>query len=246
MTKTGKIYIVGTGPGSEEYICPKALTAMNQSDVIVGYKKYIELIEPFIKDKELISSHMKKEVERCQEVLDLASAGKHVSLISSGDPGIYGMSGIMLEIVADKAPDIEVEIVPGVSASIAANALLGAPLMNDFAVISLSDLLTPWDLIVKRLHAAGSGDFVVNLYNPRSKKRIMHLNTAVEILLQYQSPKTPVGIVKNAMRENQEVIYTTLDEVLQHEIDMFTTVVIGNSFTQMINGKMITIRGYKK
>lgn len=246
MNNRGKIYIVGTGPGAEEYICPRALTVMAESDVIVGYKKYIELIEPFIKDKELVSSHMKKEVERCREVLNIALLGKNVSIISSGDPGIYGMAGIMLEIIGEQAPDIEVEVVPGVSASIAANALLGAPLMNDFAVISLSDLLTPWELIIKRLHAAGSGDFVVNLYNPRSKKRIEHLDTAVEILLQYQSEATPVGIVKNAMRKEQEVIHTTLGKLLEYDIDMFTTVVIGNSFTQVINGKMITIRGYKK
>ncbi|TLX77000.1 precorrin-3B C(17)-methyltransferase [Labilibacter sediminis] len=241
----GKIYVVGTGPGDKDFICPQAISVMNASDVIVGYKTYIELVKPFMPNKELLSSGMKKEVDRCLEVLRLAEEGKTVSLISSGDPGVYGMAGIMIEVVAEKKSEVQVEIVPGISAASSAASLLGAPLMNDYVVISLSDLLTPWELIVKRLNAAGMGDFVVSMYNPRSKTRIRHLEVAVETLLKYQSSDTPVGIVKHAMREKQEVIITDLNRVLDQDIDMFTTVIVGNSQTKVINGKMVTRRGYK-
>ena len=241
----GKIYVIGTGPGFEAYICPHAIEAMRLSDVIIGYKTYIELIRPFVTDTTLVSSKMKKEVERCHEVLKMAEAGITVSLISSGDPGIYGMAGIMLEVVAKNAPEMEVEIVPGISAATSAASLLGAPLMNDFAVLSMSDLLTPWEVIVKRVTAASVGDFVMAIYNPRSKTRITQLEEAVKIMLLYKSEDTPAGIVKHAMRTDQEVIITTLGELLSHNIDMFTTVIVGNSQTQIINGKMVTRRGYK-
>ncbi|MDA3892524.1 MAG: precorrin-3B C(17)-methyltransferase [Salinivirgaceae bacterium] len=242
---SGKIYVVGTGPGSKDFICPVAIKAMENSDVIVGYKTYIKLVEPFIQNKELVSSSMMKEVERCEEVLRLAETGKTISLISSGDPGVYGMAGVMLEVVAAKKSAVEVEIIPGISAASSSASLLGAPLMNDYVVLSLSDLLTPWELIIKRLHAAGSGDFVVSIYNPRSKKRIQQLDTAIDILLEYQNPETPVGIVKHAMREKQEVIITDLANLKQQDVDMFTTVIIGNSQTKVIDNKMVTIRGYK-
>ncbi len=241
----GKIFVVGIGPGDTDYICPAALNALENSDTIIGYKTYIKLIEPFSRKKELISSPMKKEIDRCEEVLKLAETGKTISLISSGDSGIYGMAGIMLEIIAERKSEIDTEIVPGISASVATASLLGAPLMNDFVTLSLSDLLTPWELIEKRLHAAGTGDFVISLYNPKSKTRVRQLNTAIEILLKYQTPETPVGIVKNAMREKQEVMITDLRNVLDHNIDMFTTLIIGNSQTKIINGKMVTRRGYK-
>lgn len=241
----GKIYVVGTGPGDKDFICPQAITVMNESDIIVGYKTYIQLIEPFMSHKELVSSGMKKEVDRCLEVLQLAELGKTVSLISSGDPGVYGMAGIMLEVVAEKKSTVEVEIIPGISAASSAASLLGAPLMNDYVVISLSDLLTPWEMIEKRLNAAGIGDFVVSMYNPRSKTRIKQLDIAVEILLKYQRPETPVGIVKHAMRDEQEVIITDLAHVREQEIDMFTTLIVGNSHTHVISGKMVTKRGYK-
>jgi len=242
---TGKIFVVGTGPGDKEYISPQAMIAMENSDIIAGYKTYIELIRPVFPHKEYASSGMKKEVERCEEALSMAEKGKKVSLISSGDSGIYGMAGIMIEVVAANNSKVEVEVLPGISAATSAASLLGAPLMNDFVTLSLSDLLTPWDVIMKRVRAAGMGDFVVALYNPRSKTRIKHLDTTVDILLEYQSPETPVGIVKHAMREEQEVKITTLGELKNCDVDMFTTVIIGNSQTRIINGKMVTIRGYK-
>lgn len=241
----GLIYVVGTGPGDKEYICQKAIEAMENSDIIIGYKTYIQLIKPFIKNTELISSSMMKEVDRCEEVLKLAQTGKTISLISSGDPGIYGMAGIMLEVVAANKSNVQVEVVPGISAASSAASLLGAPLMNDYVVLSLSDLLTPWELIEKRLHAAGSGDFVTAIYNPRSKTRITQLDTAIEIFLKYHKPQTPVGIVKHAMREKQEVVITDLANLDKQNIDMFTTLIIGNSKTQVIDGKMVAIRGYK-
>lgn len=241
----GKIYVIGTGPGYEKYICPYAMEAMKSSDVIIGYKTYVELIRPILPDKNLISSKMMKEVERCMEVLHLAEEGKVVSLISSGDPGIYGMAGIMLEVVDQKSADVEVEIVPGISAASSAASLLGAPLMNDFAVLSMSDLLTPWEVITKRVEAASQGDFVMAIYNPKSKTRVTQLQEAVAIISKYRDLSTPAGIVKHAMRDNQEVIVTTLGDLLEHNIDMFTTVVIGNSQTQVIGGKMVTRRGYK-
>ncbi|MBS3776699.1 MAG: precorrin-3B C(17)-methyltransferase [Bacteroidales bacterium] len=241
----GKIFVVGTGPGDQEYICPMAMEAMERSDVVVGYKTYVDLVRPLVPNKEFISSGMMKEVERCREVFKQAKRGKTVSLISSGDPGIYGMAGIMLELAANDQTDIPVEIVAGVSAASSAASLLGAPLMNDFVVVSLSNLLTPWEVIVKRLHAAAMGDFVISVYNPRSKKRVQHLNMAVDILLEYQKPETPVGVVKNAMREQQEVMITDLAHLKEQHIDMFTTLIIGNSQTKVIKGKMVTIRGYK-
>ena len=240
----GLIYVVGTGPGAKEHISPKAMDVMAQSDVIVGYKTYIKLVEPYFPEKELLSSAMKKEVERCEEVLEIAEQGKVVSLISSGDAGVYGMAGIMLEVVAVHNSEVEVEVIPGISASLSSASLLGAPLMNDYVVLSLSDLLTPWEMIVKRLHAAGKGDFVVSIYNPKSKTRITQLDRAVDILLQYQKPETPVGIVKHAMREKQEVWITDLAHLKEQDIDMFTTLIVGNSMTRNINGKMVTIRGY--
>jgi len=241
----GKIFIAGIGPGDREYICPMAMEVMERSDVVVGYKTYVDLVQPLMPNKEYISSGMMKEVERCREVLLQANRGKTVSLISSGDPGIYGMAGIMLELAGNDQSDIPVEIVPGISAASSAASLLGAPLMNDFVVVSLSDLLTPWEIIIKRLHASAIGDFVISVYNPRSKNRIEHLNMAVDILLEYQKPETPVGIVKHAMRERQEVKLTDLNHLKEQDIDMFTTLIIGNSQTEIIRGRMVTKRGYK-
>lgn len=241
----GKIIIVGTGPGDKDFICQRALQALEQSDIIAGYKTYIELIRELFPGKSFASSGMKKEVDRCIDVLELAEAGNVVSIISSGDAGIYGMAGIMLEIVAERQSAVPVEIVPGISAATSAASLLGAPLMNDFVTLSLSDLLTPWELILKRIRAAGEGDFVIALYNPRSKTRIEQLDTAIEILLNYQSAETPVGIVKQAMRDGQQVEITTLGQLKDADIDMLTTVIIGNSQTKIINGKMVTIRGYR-
>ena len=237
-----KIYVVGIGPGKKGDMTFRAYDALEKSDVIIGYKTYIDLIKEYFPEKELISSPMKKEVDRCREVVEIAESGKTVSLISSGDAGIYGMAGIMLEIVPE---EIETEIIPGVTASNAAAATAGAPLMHDFATISLSDLLTDWDLIKKRVDLASQGDFVISLYNPKSKGRTTQIEDAAEIMLKYKSPETPVAIVRNAGREDEKVTAATLGTMLEQEIDMLTVIIIGNSKTFMRNGKIITPRGYK-
>jgi len=245
MNNKGKIFVVGIGPGDAEHMTPAALNAIVQSDVIVGYKTYIKLIEHLITEKEIASSGMKKEVDRCEEALKYAINGKNVSIVSSGDAGVYGMAGIMLEVANKYENAIEVEIVPGITSSHAAAASLGAPIMHDYVVISLSDLLTDWNLIQKRLHCAGEGDFVVCIYNPKSNGRPENINVARDILLKYKSKDTPVGIVRNAKRKGETTVITTLEKMLEHEIDMFTMVIIGNSNTYIKNNKMLTPRGYR-
>lgn len=242
--KTGRITVVGIGPGNEEQMSPKAKKALEASDVIIGYSAYIELVEHLLVGKTVISSGMKREVDRCEQVLDYALKGHDTALISSGDAGIYGMAGIMLELVQREGHDIQVDIIPGITASQAAAAVLGAPLMHDFVTISLSDLMTDWAVIEKRLHAAGAGDFVVCLYNPKSKGRPDHILRAQEILLGYKRPETPVGIVRNAAREGEIATISRLDEFTECEIDMFSTVIIGNQTTYVHNNRMITPRGY--
>lgn len=242
--QTGIIRVVGIGPGSEELMSPKARKALADSAVIVGYSAYIELVEHLLEGKTVVSSGMKREVDRCELVLKYALEGQDTALISSGDAGIYGMAGIMLELVQREGHDIQVEIVPGITASQAAAAVLGAPLMHDFVTISLSDLMTEWSVIEKRLHAAGAGDFVVCLYNPKSKGRPDHILRAQEILLQYKRPETPVGIVRNAAREGETATISRLDQFTDCEIDMFSTVIIGNQTTYTYNNRMITPRGY--
>jgi precorrin-3B C17-methyltransferase len=237
-----KIYVVGIGPGKKGDMTFRAYDALEKSDIIIGYKTYIDLIKEYFPEKELISSPMKKEVDRCREVVEIAESGKTVSLISSGDAGIYGMAGIMLEIVPE---NIETEIIPGVTASNAAAATAGAPIMHDYATISLSDLLTDWELIKKRVELASQGDFVITLYNPKSKGRVTQIEEAAEIMQKYKAPETPVAIVKNAGREDEKVTAATLGTMLEHEIDMLTVVIIGNSRTFVKNGKIITPRGYK-
>ncbi len=245
MNIVGKIYVVGIGPGSKEHMTLEARAAIEKSDIIVGYKTYIDLIKDMIEDKEVASSGMKKEIERCTEALEYAKIGKTVSLVSSGDSGVYGMAGIMLEVAFKDESHIEVEVIPGVTAANAAGASLGAPIMHDYVTISLSDLLTDWKLIEKRLHCAGEGDFVVCLYNPKSKGRQQQIEIAREILLKYKSENTVVGIVRNAKRAGESIVITTLGDMLKHEIDMFTTVIVGNSNTYSIKEKMITPRGYE-
>jgi adenosylcobyric acid synthase len=238
----------------------EAREALESSDTVVGYKTYLDLIEPLLAGKKVVSTGMTKEVERCREALRLAGEGRTVALVSSGDAGVYGMAGLVLELVGagpcacpyrkgghggTPLQDIELVIVPGVSAVQAAASVLGAPLMHDFAVISLSDLLTPWELIEKRLTAAASADFVVALYNPRSKGRVRHIQRARELLLVSRSPETPVGIVRNACREGEEKILSTLAEMPLESIDMFSLVIIGNSATYVDGqGRMVTPRGY--
>lgn len=240
----GKIFVVGIGPGDYDYLTTRAKNSLKDSDIIVGYSSYIKLIKPFFPEKEYISSGMTKEVERCNQCIDYAKEGKVVSLISSGDPGIYGMAGILLELITKTKEEIYVEVVPGVTSYLAAASLLGSPITEDHVVISLSDLLIPWEIIENRIHCAGKGDFVICIYNPKSKGRREQIFKTREILLSYMDLNTPVGIVKNAMRDGQKVIITDINEMLEHEIDMSTLIIIGNSRTYVKDNFMITPRGY--
>jgi adenosylcobyric acid synthase len=245
-----KLFVVGIGPGGLNHMTFEAREAINNAEVIVGYKTYLEFIEPLLENKEIVSSGMMREVERCSEALEIAAAGKTVALVSSGDAGIYGMAGLALELAeaggaTGKFAAVEIVVVPGVSAVQAAASVLGAPLMHDFAVISLSDLMTPLDTIRKRLRAAADADFVVALYNPRSKGRVTQIEEAADILIAARGANTPVGIVRNACRDGEESTVTTLGEMLLHSIDMFSIVIIGNSATRIASdGRIITPRGY--
>jgi precorrin-3B C17-methyltransferase len=242
----GKIFVVGIGPGDIEHMSLKAYHTIKNADVIVGYRTYLKIIEELISsEQEVYSTGMRGEIERTEKAIEYALKGKGVAFISSGDPGVYGMAGLLLEKISSEDINIETEVIPGITSANAAAASLGAPLMHDYALISLSDLLTPWEKIAERLHKAAESDFVIVLYNPRSKKRIKQLKIARDILLKYKNSKTPVGIVKNAKRGQEEIIITNLEDILEHKIDMLTTVIIGNSKTFVINDKMITPRGYK-
>ena len=244
-----KIYAVGLGPGDTDYIAPRAKEALLRSDVIVGYTGYVELISGLLENcgKKVISTGMTGEVERCEAAITEALGGKQVCVVSGGDAGIYGMAALLFEL-AEKHPGVEIEIIPGITAAVSAAAILGSPLTNDFAVISLSDLLTPWDMIEKRLDAASSADFVICLYNPQSHKRSDYLEKARDIALRHKPPGTMCGYVRNAFRgagsESGSGI-CTLAELPKARVDMFTTVIIGNSGTRVINGKLVTVRGYK-
>ncbi len=240
----GKLTIVGLGPGGVEHLTPAARVALEASGVVVGYRTYLDLIPELLVGREVVSSGMRQEVERCREALERARAGASVALVSSGDPGIYGMAGLALELLDGE--ELDVEIVPGVSAVQAAAARLGAPLMHDFAVISLSDLLTPWELIRRRLRAAAEADFVVALYNPKSHGRTTQLAEAREILLAHRPPSTPVGIVRNACRPGETVTVTDLGTLLDHPVDMLSVVIVGNASTTVDSaGRMVTPRGYE-
>ncbi|AMV73393.1 cobalt-precorrin-3 C17-methyltransferase and adenosylcobyric acid synthase [Desulfuromonas sp. DDH964] len=244
---TGKLYVVGIGPGAADHLTPAAREAILGSAAVVGYQTYLELIPELLVGKQVVSSGMMKEVERCRAALRLAAAGQVVALVSSGDAGIYGMAGLALELQPQQAPDVAVIIVPGVSAVQAAAARLGAPLMHDFAVISLSDLLTPWSLIRRRLEAAAAADFVVALYNPKSRGRTTQLGAAAQILLRHRPGVTPVGIVRNACREEESVVVTDLAGLAAAEVDMLSLVIVGNSQTVVdAAGRMVTPRGYGK
>lgn len=239
----GKLFVVGIGPGDDAHITPAARAAIARSEIVAGYSTYLDLIPELLTGKERLASGMRQEVERCRQALDHAAAGATVALVSGGDAGIYGMAGLALELAAELP--IEVEIVPGVSALQAAAARLGAPLMHDFAVISLSDLLTPWPLIVRRLEAAAGADFVVVLYNPKSTGRTTQIEAARDILARHRDPATPVGIVRHACRAGESITVTTLREFTVHPIDMFTLVIVGNAATYVDGrGRMITPRGY--
>ncbi len=250
MAQKGKIFVVGFGPGDFKHITTRAVEALQQSDMIIGYKTYVELIQDLVSAKSIVSTGMTEEVSRAQEAVRQAEAGSIVSVISSGDAGVYGMAGLVYEVLIElgwtEATGIEVEIVPGISAINSCASLLGAPIMHDACTISLSDHLTPWNLIAKRVEAAAMADFVIALYNPKSGRRTRQIVEAQRILLEYRSPDTPVGLVKSAYRERQEVTMTTLAEMLEHDIGMLTTVIIGNSSTFFYDNKMITPRGYQR
>ena len=242
---TGKIFVVGTGPGSLEHITSAARKAVEQADVIVGYGTYLDLIKELLQGKEVVSTGMTQEVDRCRRAVELAKNGKVVAMICGGDPGVYAMAGLVYEIVKSSGTPAVVEVIPGISALNAAASRLGAPLMHDFACISLSDRLTPWEMIEKRLDAAAFADFVIVLYNPRSKGRAGHINKARDIVLKHRKASTVVGIVKGAMRDKETVIVTDLEHMQDSDIDMQTTVIIGNSKTFAWKNLMITPRGYE-
>ncbi|GAC1430440.1 MAG: hypothetical protein PVS3B3_23100 [Ktedonobacteraceae bacterium] len=258
----GYLTIVGLGPGSRDLMTPRAVQAIQACDVIIGYRAYIEQIRNLLHEKEVHESELTHEVERATLAVRSARSGRYVCIVSSGDAGIYGMAGLVLDIlshsteeavsnilptdIAMREPELQVEVVPGISALNASAALLGAPLMHDFAVISLSTLLTPWETIAHRLSAAAEADFVVVLYNPTSSRRTWQLEEAQHLLLASKSATTPVGLVRNAYRPGQKVWHTTLEHLHENNIDMFTTVVIGNSCTRVQQGRMITPRGYEQ
>jgi precorrin-3B C17-methyltransferase len=236
-----KLYVVGIGPGNNEYMTLEADRALSEAEVIAGYTVYAELVRDRYPDKEYIVTPMTKERERCLMALDAAKKGKRTAVVCSGDAGVYGMAGLVLELAADY-PEVEVEIVAGVTAALSGAALLGAPIGHDFAVISLSDILTPWSKIEKRLRMAAEGDFCIVLYNPSSRKRHDYLKKACDILMQQLPEDRICGYVRNIGRKRQEYRTLTLKELSETEVDMFTTVFIGSENTMLINGKMVTKR----
>ncbi len=240
----GKLYVVGFGPGGYEHMTKKAVDVIQKADVITGYTTYVNILKEFFPDKHYIATPMMQEVKRCELAVEEARKDQTVAMVSSGDSGIYGMAGIIYQVAEEKNADIEIETVPGVTAASAAASVLGAPLMHDFAVISLSDLMTPLELIMKRVDCAGQGDLIVCLYNPKSKKRTDYVEQAADILLKYRRPDTPAGIVRNAGRKDEHSCITTLEKLKDADIDMFSVVIIGNSQTYERNGRMITPRGY--
>ena len=239
-----KIYFVGIGAGSADGMTYEARKVLENADVIVGYTVYADLVKKLLPDKEYFTSAMKQERERCEKAVEMAAQGRKVAVICSGDAGVYGMASLVHEVAAE-FEDIEVCVVAGVSAMLSGGALVGAPLGHDFAVISLSDLLTPWEKIEKRLECAAIGDFAICLYNPSSKKRRDYLQKACDIILKYRDTKTVCAAAKNIGRDGGEYSIMTLGELRNYQADMFTTVFIGNSQTRKIKGKMVTPRGYK-
>lgn len=246
----GKLLIIGFGPGSYEHITKRAREAIQESEVIIGYNTYVDLIAGLLSDQHIVRTGMTEEVSRAQEAVRQAKQGKKVAVISSGDAGVYGMAGLVYEVLMEQGwtqeDGVEVEVIPGISAVHSAGSLLGAPIMHDSCTISLSDHLTPWELIAKRVEAAGMADFVIALYNPRSGRRTRQIVETQRILLQYRSPQTPVGIVKSAYRDREHIVVTTLEDMLNHDIGMLTTIIIGNSATKLYDGLMITPRGYQR
>lgn len=239
-----KLYVVGMGPGKEEMMTGEAISALEQADVIIGYTVYLKLLGERFQKKEMMSTPMRQEKERCLLAFEEAKKGKKVAFVCSGDAGIYGMASLMYEI-GKNYPDIELVMIPGITAASSGAAVLGAPLNHDFCVISLSDLLTPWEKIEKRLIAAAEGDFAMAIYNPSSHKRKDHLKRACDILLRYLEEERACGYVENIGREGTKTVTCTLKELRNQEVNMFTTVFIGNSGSKIVNGKLITKRGYQ-
>ena len=256
------LYIIGTGPGDISYMSQRAIEILKQVDCVAGYTTYIELITDLIIGKEIISTGMMKEVERVEKAIEQALAGKSCALVSGGDPGIYAMAGLVFEICkqrsiklvrtqdkdnyTDNDTDLLIEIVPGIPALSAGAALAGAPLTHDFAAISLSDLLTPWEKIEKRLTCAAMADFVIVLYNPKSKKRDWQLKRAQKLILEHREGTTPVGIITGAMRENQNISFTILDQMDTAQVGMQTVLFIGSSASLRYLDFLFTPRGYSK
>ena len=244
--KTGNIAVVGMGPGRESMMTNEALQALDSADVIVGYTVYLDLLGERFAGKEFLSTPMKQETERCRLAFEEAAKGKSVAMVCSGDAGIYGMASLMFEMKEELGADgTGIRVIPGITAASSGAAVLGAPLNHDFCVISLSDLLTPWELIEKRLRAAAAGDFAIAIYNPSSKKRHDYLQKACDILLETAEPERACGYVRSIGRDGEEYHTCTLRELRDAEVDMFTTVFVGNSQSRIIDGRLVTPRGYK-
>ena len=239
------VYVVGLGPGDPQFLTAQAQSALEEAEVLCGYPVYLDLVRPYYPEKEYYATGMTKELDRCRWALETAHSGRTVALVCSGDAGVYGMASPLLEL-AEGCPDGTVEVVPGLTAALSGGAVLGAPLAHDFCVLSLSDRLTPWEVIEKRLAAAAMGDFCMAVYNPSSKGRPDYLARAVRILLQNgKAPDTVCGLVRNIGREGQSAQVLTLAQLEQTPVDMFTTVYIGNRNTRVLQGRMVTPRGYR-
>lgn len=244
----GKLYVVGIGPGSHEHLTLKASNVLKNADIIIGNATYLDQIKSLITDQQVIRSGMGQEVERAKKAVEL-TRNNQVAMVSGGDSNVYGMAGLMLEMAQQSDLPVDIEIVPGVTAISAVASLLGAPIVTDFAVISLSDLLTPWEIIEKRLEAASQADMVISLYNPKSRNRNTNFQQAIKIIQRARADSVPVGIVRNALRDEEPtVIVTRLGDALDHDdaVDMRTTVIIGNSESRIWDNKIITPRGYHK
>ncbi len=240
-----KVYAVGIGPGGREYMTREAFGVLEEVPVIAGYTVYVDLVRDLYPDKEYYTTPMKQEIQRCRWAIERAAAGEDVAMICSGDAGVYGMAGLLFEL-AEQYDGVEIVVIPGITAAISGAAVLGAPVGHDFCLISLSDLLTPWEVIEKRLECAAEGDFAICLYNPRSKKRDDYLEKACEIIARHKGPETVCGWVRNIGREGEDFRVLPLKDLGKEPIDMFTTVFIGSSSTKVIGGRMVTPRGYEK
>ena len=246
--KKGHLYVVGIGPGNEAHLTPAALEAITQADLVVGYTTYIKLVKPLIEGKEIVRTGMTEEIGRAKAAVERAKAGKIVTLVSSGDAGVYGMACLVFEVLKDmgwkKGDSPELHLIPGITAMNSCASLVGAPLGHDCCIISLSDLLTPWPVIERRIEAAAQADFVIGLYNPKSGRRTQQIVIAQQVISKYRNLKTPVALVKSAYRDLEKVILTDLASFLDYEIGMLTTVIIGNSHSFVYEGYMVTPRGY--